>query len=91
MECKVCEEKFGSKEDLIAHMKFAYHGMLWKTSQNKQVRNNEMETIKEGRDWGGQGRLRTRSRTAMVETVRNAADWLEDLEAGSTQILKTRG
>ena len=60
-------------------------------AQNKQVRNIEMETIKEGRDWGGQGRLRTRIRTAMVETVRKAADWLDDLEAGNTQRLKTRG
>ena len=56
LECKVCKETFGSKEDLIAHMK-----------------------------------LRTRNRTAMVETVRKAVDWLEDLEAGNTQRLTTRG
>ena len=35
--------------------------------------------------------MKTRSRTAMVETVRKAADWQEDLEAGNTQRLKTRG
>ena len=48
-ECKVFEEKFDSKEDLIAHMKFTH---------------------------GDQEILRTRIRTAMIETVRKVSDRL---------------
>ena len=52
----MCEEIFYSIVNLIAHMKFGHHEILWKATLNKQMRNNDMRTIKEGRDWGGLGK-----------------------------------